>query len=271
MSNILPLSNSDLKSASRPVHFIIRFANGAPDVVVPAGTVANMGDISTKYIRQQIRLKDKSLANKRLKLIHNGKVLLNHTDFKRKMHYLLNEESEGSEPVKIYVHCIVGEELSQKELAQEEALDRQPERSTSEAPKGFDRLLSQGFSAQDIQELRQQFQQIHGANLDNQSPEALRELEDRWIDSTVNNEIDEFPANIGPIGGGGTGGMGAMSRDGDAHKDLLIGVAIGYFLGIFALFLIKLEVGGILNKRTKMAVFAGVFVNLSFGFVKAWS
>ncbi|KAH3669002.1 hypothetical protein OGAPHI_002757 [Ogataea philodendri] len=270
MSRVLPLDSSDLKTP-KTVQFVVRFANGASDVVIPVGSVANLDNVSTKFIRQQIRIKDKSLATKRLKLIHNGKVLLNHTDFKKELRYLLRDESTGSDPIRIYIHCIVGDELSREELAQEEELEHQPEKSTSEAPKGFDRLLSQGFSALDIQELRHQFQQIHGASLDNQSQEALRELEDRWIDSTVNHEIDEFPANIGTLNAGGNGGGGPASRDGDAHKDLLIGVAIGYFLGIFALFLIKLEIGGVFNKRTRMAVIAGVFVNLSFGFVKAWS
>ncbi|ODV87285.1 hypothetical protein CANARDRAFT_26698 [[Candida] arabinofermentans NRRL YB-2248] len=304
-------ANSTIKQQPLRFEFVIRFADGNPDLIIPVASQQELRDVSTKFIRQQIREHNDRITKNRLKLIRNGKVLLNHTDFQKELKFLIenaynkdddddddddsneNGDDDGGVPapevIKIYIHCIVGDILTPSELQKEEDLEHQPTKSTSEAPKGFDRLLSQGFSQQDINELRLQFQQIHGsALLGQQDVGALRELEDRWIDSTVNQEIDEFPTNIAlssTIGdGGGTsglgngntlnntgGGRGLQSREIDTNKELLIGLAIGYFLGVFGLFLIKLEVGGFFNKRTRMAIVAGVGINIAFGTVRAWA
>ncbi|GME76376.1 unnamed protein product [Ambrosiozyma monospora] len=305
--NILPLNSSDLKkqNSSRPAftprsfEFVIRFTNGDHDLVIPVTSNSLLHDVSTRFIRREIRNAKKELTTKRLKLIHNGRVLMDHTDFQKELKYLItppeptpssgDENSSGStndanQPVRIYIHCLIGENLSRAELAKEEELERQPEKSTTEAPKGFDRLLSQGFSQQDILELRAQFQEIHGSLLQNQTEEALRELEDRWIDSTVNNEIDEFPSGLAATlgsapttaGNGQDGAAGGetgtpLAREANMHMHLFFGVSIGYLLGVFALFLLCLEDVGHLNRRTKMAVVAGVFVNFAFGILKAWS
>lgn len=274
--------SSDQPKASQPTpkyEFVVRFVGPQSDVVVPVPDDMGLADVSTRYIRQQIRKKDPQFATKRLKLIHNGRMLMNHTNFEKEMRfYTADESTEG--PTKIYIHCMVGDDLTAAELAKEEEMEKQPEKTTTEAPRGFDRLLSQGFSRRDIEDLRREFQEIHGAYLNSQHGADLRDLEDRWIDSTVNNEIDEFPANLRrAAGAGGNGaadtpgdiGGGFVTREDNVHKELFLGVCVGFFLGVFSLFLMTMDIGGVFNKRTKMAVVSGVIVNLSFGVLKAWS
>ncbi|OUM55147.1 hypothetical protein BVG19_g4633 [[Candida] boidinii] len=318
-SNYLPLNQSDLNvgssSNSHPAnnksnsnnnnnnsnnnklkcYLVIRFATNIPDVELPVN-LNNLRDVSTGWVRQQIRAKvPKESENRRLKLIHNGRVLLNHSDLEKeirklqKLRQLADDEGEddgdantdNDEPIRLYIHCLIGEELTPEELKEEELMDnKQPERSTAPAVRGFDRLLSQGFSQQDVLDLRRQFQEIHGPALQNNSEDAIRDLEDRWIDSTVNNEIDEFTGLGGNSNNQGIntnnqngitngGGGGGYTRD--ANLDLLIGVALGFFLGIFSLFLLKIEIGGIFNKKTKIYIITGVFVNLTFGVLRSWT
>lgn len=307
------------------VQFVVRYANGLKDTVVQVGlhddVVSNM---PTGYIRKHIRDSYPELANKRLKLLHNGRVLLSHTNFSKEISYLSknldDDEEEPNEeetqrqdtPVKIYFHCIVGDELSPAELKEEEQLDQQPIKTTTEAPKGFDRLLSQGFSPTDIQDLRNQFLRLHGSNLPaNANSDQIHELEDRWIDSSVNHEIDEFPANMRfnfsngsnennsatSTSNGGLIGQDEnedeasiqdssinnmqptannmrqqlIQRDVETHRETFLGVCVGFTLGGLALLLLFLNVGGIFSKRTRMAVISGVVVNFSFGLFRSWT
>ncbi|CDK24559.1 unnamed protein product [Kuraishia capsulata CBS 1993] len=262
---------SEVSSGSSPkdsFEFVIRFSTAIPDVTIP---IPDVSQVSTSWLKKQIRRSTPSVTgNKRLKLIFSGRVLVNDTNYRDVLvrHSYESDDEDSGKPTQVYVHCLVGDELSAQELQKEDELDnKQPETSTTPAPVGFDRLLSQGFSQQDVLELRQQFQRMHGnLSTQRQSAEDIRQLEDRWIDSTVNNEFDDFAAP----GGAGNAALGG-SHDSDANRDLLVGILIGCFLGVFALFLLKLELGDVFNKRTRMAVVAGTFVNFSFGLVRAWS
>lgn len=226
------------------IQFVVRYVSGLKDTCIDAdSTDAIVRNLPTSYIRERIRAMYPQLKNKRLKLLHNGRVLMSHTDFLKEAVYLhrnLDEDDDSGTgsantsgaddgvPVRIYFHCIIGAELSAEELEKEEKLDTQPAKSTTEAPKGFDRLLSQGFSRADIDELRDQFFRMHASHLPaNANAAQLRELEDRWIDSSVNHEIDEFPTNIrlGPDGGPGAHGRGVgrghagRAAGGDSDSD----------------------------------------------------
>lgn len=206
-----PPATIDKQPAAMKVQLVVRYVNALKDTVIEADSDSEIvKNLPTSYIREQIREMHPELVRKRLKLLHNGRVLMSHTDFTKEIAYLQKSwddyddddavragASGATGPVKIYFHCIVGDNLSDQELADEEKLDQQPVKSTTEAPKGFDRLLSQGFSADDIEDLRRQFFRLHGTQLPaNANATQIRELEDRWIDSSVNHEIDEFPANL---------------------------------------------------------------------------
>lgn len=280
---------SPKKTQPNSYRFVIRFVGNEKDLYIPLKSSMELEDVSTPYIRRQIRDQRPDLAKKRLKLIHNGRVLMNHTDFGKELKYY-QSMSNGDQPVNIYIHCMIGEDLTKKELAKEEELERQPKKTTTEAPRGFDRFLSQGFSRQDVEDLRRQFRQIHSGLVQGRSEAQMQNLEDRWIDSSVNNEIDEFPANLDEVGGetdgynagngtdGGNGGTGNAGNTRDApssppnvHRELFVGVCIGFFLGVFALLLMGMQVGGMFKRTTKMAIISGVIVNISFGVLKAWS
>lgn len=319
------------------VQLVVRYVTGLRDTVIDTDSDSDIvKNLPTSYIRQQIRAMHPELSKRRLKLLHNGRVLTSHTDFRKEISYLKKSLEEGEqeeegetgetvnghsniEPVRIYFHCIVGDELTSKELADEEKMDQQPTKSTTEAPKGFDRLLSQGFSNDDIEDLRRQFFRLHGSQLpSNANPSQIRELEDRWIDSSVNHEIDEFPSNmrlnLGSSGNNSTsgginnendddddesttplisgsngfnpannvtttnssndGGMNVrqqmIQRDRQVHKEMLLGVCVGFALGGLALLLLFLDVGGVFSKKTRFAVISGVIVNLCFGVLKLW-
>ena len=55
-----------------------------------------------------------------------------------------------------------------------------------------------------------------------------------------------------------------------SHKDMFFAVCIGFALGGLALLLLFLDVGGIFDKKTRIAVLSGVVVNLSFGLLHSW-
>lgn len=104
----------------------------------------------------------------------------------------------------IYIHCVIGDELTREQLAQENQLDNKPQEvSTNPEVIGFDRLLQQGFSQDDVTDLRRQFLLIYGSDNtssggdiadveeDEHRQNRLRQLEERWIESTSNNEAAE--------------------------------------------------------------------------------
>ncbi len=161
---------------------------------------------------------------------------------------------------RFYIHCLIGDVLNAEELKKENEMDNKvQEQSTTPAPVGFDRLASAGFSQEDISALREQFRQLYGdlpTNEDGNGNRDIRQLEERWIDSSV-NEADEF------------NGLNAGSSHLGGNEDLLIGILIGCLLGVLSLFLLKEE--QLFSKRQRMAIVAGFIVNFSFALVRQWA
>ena len=86
-----------------------------------------------------IRSKVPQCANKRLRLIYNGRVLNEKLTLKEVLKPQLNLDQ-------IYIHCVIGDELTREQLAQENQLDNKPQEvSTNPEVIGFDRLLQQDF------------------------------------------------------------------------------------------------------------------------------
>ncbi|KAL1983452.1 hypothetical protein VTN96DRAFT_10358 [Rasamsonia emersonii] len=215
-----------------------------------------------------------------------------------------DDKGKGKAPVRdpplprLYVHCSIGDiVLSKSDLAAEAALastlqekhqstaaaqqqqqqehDRQREESmTTPAPRGFDRLLSAGFTPQEVSALRSQFlalQSISHTPDTMPSGDELRELEDRWMD-------EGSGAMGGPAGGigGGAGGGGPFSGDDDgglgsgshgALDDMLWGAVMGFFWPIGCAMWLRRE-EGVWSWRKGLAVFVGVVVNVVFGAVR---
>lgn len=188
-------------------------------------------------------------------------------------------KAKGKTPVRdppsasrIYIHCSIGDVvLSPTDLALEASLahpkadpsgaaasasdpDGPPPTTTTPIPRGFDRLLTAGFTPSEILTLRSQFLaiQAHTHTPDTMpSPTTLRELEDQWLDNSNTED---------------TGLATAMDEEGQAGAldDLLWGSVMGFFWPVGCLWWACRE-EGIWSRRRKMAVIVGVLVNVGFG------
>lgn len=292
----------------------VRFSDSTlKDLVVP---VDDLSAINNKYLRKLIRTKDPVLysktANRRLRFIYNGQRLQDSFNFEEslKKFYQLTEsqdeeneiseenqetssKSKGKEKLatedelkhkvkvhKIYIHCMIGDELSKEELEQEDQLDNTvQEPSSNSAPIGFDRLLSAGFSQDEVSELRREFQNIHGtginqrnvADLDEEfdtdeeddadsEDQDIRQLEERWIEGSANESL---------VTGNGHWRFGLSAQGDTASQDLLVGLVIGCFFGVLSLFLLKGEFK-FFNKYTRISIVAGIIINLGYSVMWQW-
>lgn len=200
-----------------------------------------------------------------------------------------NVKGKGKEPVRerprLYIHCSIGDiVLSETELAAESTISstlhqrqkhpgeedqkqkRQPPPSTTPAPRGFDRLLSTGFTAAEVSALRSQFLAVQSVSRTRDtmpSGAELRDLEDRWMDEG---------STAMSAGGDGGGGMAAADDDGGffgpgsrgAVDDMLWGAIMGFFWPVGCAMWLRRE-EGVWSWRKGLAVFVGVIVNAAFG------
>lgn len=249
--------------------------------------------VNVNWLKTTIREKANDCGNKRLRLIYNGRVLNEATDFKKDIFEprLRQQEQSGEhvEEEKIYVHCVIGEELTTEQLAQENKLDNKPQqRTTTPEVIGFDRLLQQGFSLEDISDLRRQFVLIYGTNLpsrrtdqindleeEEQAQNTIRQLEERWIESTVNTTEAAGTSTTNatntdiPSNAEQQAPPNPLSDLEDTHgnEDLLIGLLVGVFLGVLSLIFIIGD-DTVCNKRQKMSIIAGLVLNCMFAIVR---
>ncbi|RPA91012.1 hypothetical protein L873DRAFT_1795148 [Choiromyces venosus 120613-1] len=264
------LSTNDPTS---PVSLLIRFAISLPDLPIYVPAAANT---SVSTLKSHIRsLLPPDQAKRRLRLIHAGKVLSDSTTLGSQLQVSAaappppplsssssNQDEEDKRKGKgkdvdpggggrgedlqraVYIHCSVGDELSEEDLAkeaneQEPPTQSTPQMSTLPQPRGFDRLLSAGFSESDVAALRSQFNRLHGDDEEN-----VRMLEDRWIDESA-----------------GQGGELADGSPAGSYEDMFLGATIGFFWPV-AVFLMREE--EVFSKRMQMSILAGVLVNLAF-------
>lgn len=186
---------------------------------------------------------------------------------------------------RVYIHCSIGDTLTSEELITEskdaEAADaalvaRTASTNISTAgngdpalnstsvpePRGFERLLTAGFSAAEVATLRTQFLAIqsHTHTPDTMpTGDELRALEDRWLDSDAG-----VNARTGAGDGNEEGGFGA--EDGGL-EDMLWGNIMGFFWPVAAVCWLMRE-EGVWTRRRQIAVLSGMLVNLTFGFLR---
>lgn len=177
---------------------------------------------------------------------------------------------------RIYINCSVGDPLSPADLAQEAndatvadlALQTSSSSapapiqqnasttSTTSAPRGFDRLLTSGFTPADVTQLRTQFLAIQAQTYTPETMptgEALRRLEDRWLDNDNNTP-------------GSATGDGSDDADAGGLEDMLWGNIIGFFWPV-AIFVFWQE-ANLWTQRRNISVLTGVVVNLAAGFIR---
>ncbi|KAG7194747.1 uncharacterized protein KQ657_004426 [Scheffersomyces spartinae] len=289
------------------------------------------GLITTSFLRLNIRNKYNQCCNRRLKLIYSGRILNHKTDFYKEVfepvkrvweqedaeiedgsglnnadlktsgdHILGGSIDQKSKEVdrNIYIHCVVGDELSRTELEQEERLDNETQIQTTSDSIGFDRLLLQGFSEDDVRDFRRQFQMLYGnnnntlidhggiADLEEQEQRLseMRQLENRLVENMFSTGVAENTGSGSGSGSGSSAGTGnqletddtdpttpnvapSLDLEENANEDLLLGVLLGIFLGAVALLFLLID-DSIFNKRQKMAIVFGLIMNFMFSVVR---
>jgi len=219
---------------------------------------------------------------------------------------------EGRQQQRVYVNCSIGDELTPDELAAEataaaetppppspgfptstagtpqpgshggratgmhldtgQGLGVRSTGASQRAPRGFDRLITAGFTSAEVNQLRLQFRSIQSQRHTPDtmpSPDSLRSMEDAWIDS-----------NGAGAGGGGAaaastgedGGEAAGADDTFGINAVIDAMIKGMFIGfVFPLgavgWLLREE--GIWPKRMQVFVSLGFLLSLSVGIVRA--
>ncbi|KAL6901227.1 DUF2407 C-terminal domain-containing protein [Trichoderma evansii] len=213
----LPLRPAS-STTSLPYHLTIRFSNSLPDLDLDVPSPQTTTVLSLKNL-----IRERLSSRNRLRFIYQGRLLpdaaalssvikppppppssASHaSDSKSASKGKGKAKDNGLAPVRIYVNCSIGDELSPEELAEEQAAAaKPPDESTTASshqtghpsswtrprPRGFDRLLQTGFTQSEIETLRTQFAQIRTEGFAPDampSPDTLRGMEDAWIDNNA--------------------------------------------------------------------------------------
>ncbi|KXT06548.1 hypothetical protein AC579_1178 [Pseudocercospora musae] len=279
------------KPTTTPIDLVIRFSTSNPDLLL---SICSPSTTSGLALKQEIRSHLSSpTSESKLRLIHSGRVLPDGAALSKSLNVAappppsaLSDKAKGKLPVKeagsrVYIHCSIGDPLSADDLTKEKreaeeadaalksektskAADTKRQQddastTTTPAPRGFDRLLTAGFTSSEVAALRAQFLAIqsHTHTPDTMpTGQQLLALEERWLDSGPNTAE------------GGTndaGGFGA--EDSGGLEDMLYGNLIGFFWPIGAMCWLMRE-EGVWSRRRQIAVLSGFMVNLLFGGLK---
>lgn len=277
------------------VLIVVRFTDSVsgeliPDLELPLTINFDRDDVNTlvssMWLKEQIRTQREGTERRRIRLIYNGRVLNELTNFRDDIFLPKLRLMEVDEQLKIYIHCLVGETLTGSQLSEERELDRRPQQvSTAPQVVGFDRLLQQGFSQEDVNDLRRQFRDVYlpdalqhmnaGDVTDIEEEEArqqlIRQLEERWIESTINGNTANTTVSAGADDDTGviapTVRASAELEESNRNEDIVVGMLIGAFLGVVALVFEVLD-DSYMSKDRRWAVFAGVMMNVMYAILR---
>ncbi|KAF2862807.1 hypothetical protein K470DRAFT_212339 [Piedraia hortae CBS 480.64] len=256
------------------IEVIVRFASSQGDVAIPILSPSTTS-VQSLIVTLRHRLSDgeNEASSRKLRLIHAGKVLTSTSSISSTFAPISSpsKKQTGKLPQrKIYIHCSVGDTTLTPSELEDEALQAQnadsalreasldPDTSTappaeaSNTPRGFDRLLTAGFTPAEVAQLRTQFLAIQAyTHTSDEVPSGneLLALEERWLDR----------------GGGEEGSVDEDPEMGIA--DMLYGNLIGFVWPLGAL--VFLREHGVWSRRRQVNLLAGVLVNLTFGLVRA--
>ncbi|PNY29102.1 DSC E3 ubiquitin ligase complex subunit 3 [Tolypocladium capitatum] len=268
-------------AAVPPLHLTIRFSASIPDLDLDIPSPQ-----ATTILSLKLLLRTRLSTRNRLRLIHQGRILPDPSalsavlrsppplppppssaagDAKGK-----GKAVDGGPPVRVYVNCSIGDELSSQDLADEQAAAQKPPEApsgdqtskpagwTRPRPRGFDRLLQAGFTSSEISTLRTQFASIHTERFApdaTPSPDTLRALEDSWIDSNAG----ELPSSAASPLEDDVGNMSTL-------LDILIrGMMIGFFFPLGSLTWLLRQ--GVWSEKWQIFVGSGVVLSLTVGVV----
>ncbi|KAK7473012.1 hypothetical protein VKT23_001116 [Stygiomarasmius scandens] len=157
---------------------------------------------TVRDVKRAIRHERRELKDRRLRLIHSGRLLTDGTmvfpwlkslDERQKRAAEGNKEDVSVPSVASWLHCSVGGKLEDNE---EESDEGKTQATQIRPPRGFDRFASLGFTEEEIAGIRRQFHSQSSADfLDNENfdrdedyDEHFRALEEQWIDSMDSSE-----------------------------------------------------------------------------------
>lgn len=288
-----PFSNAPATAGGgNPLLITVRFTTAIPDLLLD---IQNPNDTSVISLKHIIRSKlGEPTSKHRFRFIHGGK-LLRDDDILGAVLKIPSAPPRAPDPkgkgkaieeppARVYINCSIGDVLTSAELSTEalaaaassnktrkereiriETTAAAAQSTTTPAPRGFDRLLSGGFTPAEVNQLRLQFLSIQ-SNIHTPdtmpSPSTLRRMEDSWIDDNAGN------AGGGSVEGGfdfGDDGLG-----GGALDDLLWGNIMGFLWPLGCLGWVIRE-GGVWSRRRQIAVFTGFVLSLTFGMLRVVS
>ncbi|KAI1388227.1 DUF2407 C-terminal domain-containing protein [Hypoxylon trugodes] len=193
--------------------------------------------------------------------------------------------------LRIYVNCSIGDSLTTTELEAEALaasaappplspsptttayppLPGTPQvASTTTAPRGFDRLLSTGFTTAEVNQLRLQFRSVHASRYTPDtlpSPDSFRRMEDAWIDDNGAAAAPTTATTTATFGGGTDSDEVGLV----ALVDVMIrGVLTGFVWPLgSAGWLVREE--GMASGRWRFMVGVGVVFSLLIGIIRSIS
>lgn len=252
---------------------VIRFTEGIPDLVIAVTQQDAVRDVKRKIRDGRPELKDR-----RLRLIHSGRLLTEGTFLyswlasleerqKRASPDDSNNTQQPSYPPSgtTWIHCSVGPKFAPGE-AEEEG---RTQTAQLQPARGFDRLASVGFSEADIANFRRQFHSQSSSNYldvdfetEEEYDEHARALEEQWIDSIDN------------------AGTASLSQSSPSNITVLQGILLGFFFPLIPFFFMRnpkpavfwddgseYEPPGnvIFSRRMQMGLVVGFLVNILFG------
>ncbi|KAF8895712.1 DUF2407 C-terminal domain-containing protein [Gymnopilus junonius] len=257
--------STDPKPASRDL--VVRFTEGVPDL-----TVSVRKEDSVKEFKRRIRERRPELHNRRLRLIHSGRLLTDGTflyswltSLEERQRRATSENLElkaedaslargaagkEADSTATWIHCSIGPVMSPDEIED----DSKAQTAQIQPLRGFDRLTSIGFSPEDIENFRRQFHNQSSSNYidvdfatEEEYEEHARALEEQWIDSIDN------------------AGSATLSQSGSSNStSFLQGVLMGFFLPPHSFLLSLCALRNQLRKMS-MGLVVGFLVNILFG------
>ncbi|KAF5321492.1 hypothetical protein D9619_001507 [Psilocybe cf. subviscida] len=229
---------------------VVRFTEGAPDLTITVDKKDAVRDV-----KRNIRNARPELHNRRLRLIHSGRLLTDGVflfdwlaafeERQQRAGTIISDpldpafggvttpgaqapvtpvpSSQGKNPSTTWIHCSVGPEMEPGE----EEVDKQQTAQINPL-RGFDRLASVGFSREDIDNFRQQFHSQSSANYldldfatEEEYDEHARALEEQWIDN---------------MDGGSSSVLASSSS---SSSSVLQGVLLGFFFPLIPFFFLR--------------------------------
>ncbi|PMD23858.1 hypothetical protein NA56DRAFT_567801 [Hyaloscypha hepaticicola] len=265
--------SSPLVPSADPLHITVRFTTSIPDLLLD---IPEPDETTVIALRHLIRSKlDPPTSQHRFRFIHSGKLLKDDDILSSVLKIpsppppTPDPKGKGKAveppPPRVYINCSIGDVLTSSELAAEAVAATASSKKSKKNGRSFARLLTAGFTAAEVNQLRLQFRSIQ-SNIHTPetmpSPNTLLRMEDAWIDDNA--------GNAGAGAGNGGFDFGDDGLGGGALDDLLWGNIMGFLWPLGCIGWLIRE-GGVWSRRRQIAVFTGFVLSITFGMLRVAS